>query len=202
MDFIIIHEMFCFYKMKIYKDWKIVKKRMYEERMKSSNDFVSSSKLISFLIVAEDHRYYHHIGFDLISIIRALLKNIYCKKREGASTIDQQLVRVLTNDYSITISRKFKEIFLAIMLDKNYDKNSIALIYLNLAYYGTDYQNLDAILRKFNLNKKQMIDDDICAEIIARLKYPEPHCYSETRHSQIENRKKYILYLHSNARRL
>lgn len=42
----------------------------------------SAEKLINFLIVAEDHRYKYHIGFDLIAIFRSILKYIFMIKKK------------------------------------------------------------------------------------------------------------------------
>lgn len=182
--------------MRIIKDWNIIKKRLADEQNKIEDEIKFPSKLIDFLILAEDHRYYRHIGFDIISIIRAIFKNTFFHKHEGASTIEQQLVRVIINDYRPTFFRKLKEILLAILLNKIADKKDIALIYLNIAYYGTDYQDLNSIMNKYGLKKSDSIQDDICSEIIARLKYPEPHKTSIKRITQIQNRKQYILRLY------
>ncbi|WP_349825405.1 transglycosylase domain-containing protein [Bacteroides ovatus] len=45
----------------------------------------------------------YHIGFDIIAIIRACFKLLISNKKEGASTIEQQLIRVVTNDYRYTL---------------------------------------------------------------------------------------------------
>ena len=156
----------------------------------------SADRLINFLIVAEDHRYKYHIGFDFIAIFRALIKNLIYNTHEGASTIEQQLVRVIINDYRHTLSRKIKEIILAGYVRIVLDKRHLALIYLNIAYYGTKYQSLDAILNKYNLTKEDMIDNYICAKIVARLKYPEPLNYSPYREAQIEKRVNHIMFLY------
>jgi penicillin-binding protein 1A len=52
--------------------------------------------LIAHLISGEDHRFYNHIGFDPIAILRAIYKRIDAGKIEGASTIEQQYVRTCT----------------------------------------------------------------------------------------------------------
>ena len=179
--------------MSLEKDWNIIKAKLALEIAQIENDFICADKLIDFLIQAEDHRYRHHLGFDTISIIRALYKNLFKGAKEGASTIEQQLVRVLTSDYERSIGRKCKEIILATRLKKIATKREIALVYLNIAYYGTDYQNLDSILQKYNLCKKDEIPDEICAEIVARLKYPEPHSMGIKRIKQIQIRSKYVL---------
>jgi membrane carboxypeptidase/penicillin-binding protein len=179
--------------MSIRKDWNIIKIRLPFEIEQIEENFICGDKLIDFLIQAEDHRYRIHCGFDIIAICRALYKRLICRTREGASTIEQQLVRVLTYHYEYSFTRKLKEIILATMLKSIASKKEIALVYLNIAYYGTDFQNLDAILLKYGLNKNSRITDKTCAEIVARLKYPEPHSIKGKRLSQIKIRTQYIL---------
>ena len=179
--------------MSIRKDWNIIKARLPLEIGQIEKDFNSANKLVEFLIQAEDHRYKNHLGFDIVAIFRAIYKNVFKGTKEGASTIEQQLVRVLTSDYERSISRKCKEIVLATILKTIASKKEIALVYLNIAYYGTEYQNLDSILQKYGFNKQDNIPDKICAEIVARLKYPEPRSISIKRKKQIKMRTEYIL---------
>ena len=188
------------------KDWNKLKEIISNETIKIEiiKDDVSINKLIDYLISAEDHRYKYHVGFDIIAIIRAFRNRILYKKQEGASTIEQQLVRTIIGKYEKSLSRKLREICLAFALKLFIDKKTIALTYLNIAYYGTDFKGLDKILKKFNLKKGDYINDNICAEIVSRLKYPESTKMS-TRLKLIENRKKYLLKLyekHSNYKLL
>ena len=175
------------------EEYKILKSRLENEITQLEPDRVCYKKLIAYLVVAEDHRYYNHPGFDFIGICRAFCRNLFQGKHEGASTIEQQLVRVLTEDYQYSYYRKFKEIYLATMLSRLADKDTLAATYLSIANYGTDYQRLSSILNKYGKNVHQELTDDICAEIVARLKYPEPRRLNERRKRQIENRKQYIL---------
>jgi membrane peptidoglycan carboxypeptidase len=153
------------------------------------------AKLVGYLVVAEDHRFFNHPGYDIIGICRAIYKDIFKGKREGASTIEQQLVRVLTEDYRFCFSRKIKEIYLAAMLHRLADKYTLASAYLYFANYGTDFQGLNRILQKFDVKLEPDLDDVVCAEIVARLKYPEPRRYNPERMAQIENRRNHILKL-------
>lgn len=179
----------------------MIKAQLPLEIVQIEKDFVSANKLVEFLIQAEDHRYKKHLGFDIVAIFRAVYKNIFKGAKEGASTIEQQLVRVLTSDYERSIRRKCKEIVLATRLKTIASKKEIALVYLNIAYYGTKYQNLDSILRKYGLNKQDTIPDKICAEIVARLKYPEPRSINIKRIKQIEMRTEYILRRYNSKRK-
>lgn len=179
-------------------DFDIIKQKVNNER-NSINKYLglaNLNKLIDFLIVGEDRRFYNHKGFDIIAIIRAIRNRIFYDKKEGASTIEQQLVRVLTNQYNRTVKRKIKEIILATKLKEILSKKEIALLYLKLAYFGTEKQGLQNMLLSLNLNLNDELSDIVCASIIARLKYPEPKLKSEKKILQINKRTEYILKIY------
>jgi penicillin-binding protein 1B len=86
---------------------------------------------------AEDTRFNEHHGLDYRGIIRAIYSDLLHKGAyQGGSTITQQLAKnyFLTPDR--TISRKLKEMMLAIVMETKYDKNEILEIYLNEIYFG------------------------------------------------------------------
>ncbi|WP_301703214.1 transglycosylase domain-containing protein [uncultured Muribaculum sp.] len=156
----------------------------------------SGKMLLDLLVLGEDHRNRYHIGFDIIAITRAIYRRVTTGLKEGASTIEQQLVRVITADYSMTFSRKLKEILLAVIIRMKFDRQQLAISYLDIAYYGTEYPSLDAILAGFGLSSDADIDLKVCASIIARLKYPEPRVMSESNNYQIERRTSHLLKLY------
>ena len=105
-------------------------------------------------------------------------------------------MRVLIEDYRYSIQRKIKEIYLATKLKRFADKYTLAAAYLDIANYGTDLSGLKSVLDRFGVSLQQEIDDEICAEVVARLKYPEPRRYNAHRMEQIELRKRHILRLY------
>lgn len=177
-------------------DYNKICRRLLPElnKLKGSQDCYQ--KLVVFLVLGEDHRYYKHIGFDIIGICRAIFRDLFYGKREGASTIEQQMVRVLTEDYRFNILRKVKEIYLATKLKRFADKYTLAAAYLDIANYGTDLYGLVSVLNRFGVSLQHEIDDEICAEVVTRLKYPEPRRYNALRMEQIELRKKHLLRLY------
>ena len=178
------------------KDYLKMTQRLQLELEKLKTKPERYQKLVAFLVVGEDHRYYKHIGFDVIGICRAIYRDVFKGKREGASTIEQQLVRVLTEDYRFSFQRKVKEIYLATKLKRFADKYTLAAAYLDIANYGTDLSGLTSVLDRLGVSLQQEIDDEICAEVVARLKYPEPRQYNAHRMEQIQLRKKHILRLY------
>ena len=89
-------------------------------------------------ISSEDKRFLKHNGIDLVSISRALFKNIRSGfVKEGGSTITQQVSRLLFLNNDLSFQRKIKEIFISLILELRYDKNQILKLYLNNIYLGS-----------------------------------------------------------------
>ena len=88
-------------------------------------------------VSVEDKRFFTHGGVDLLRVGAAALHNFTSgSKKEGASTITQQLVKNthLTGDK--TYKRKINEMLLARELERNYSKQEILEMYLNTIYFG------------------------------------------------------------------
>jgi penicillin-binding protein 1A len=88
-------------------------------------------------IAAEDDRFYEHPGVDWQGLVRALAANVAAGGlREGGGTITMQLARntVLTSER--TFRRKLKEVFLALRLEREFDKREILTLYLNRIFLG------------------------------------------------------------------
>lgn len=161
--------------------------KLSKKNLKS--DIIIPIKFNELIILAEDKRFYFHFGFDIHGIFRAFIHNVFFKKFEGASTITQQLVRTITQAKEPSIKRKVKEIILATQLKKIYIKKEIITHYLLIAYYGTNLNGLKDVVKKYNKNIENLNETEI-AEIIARLKYPEP---SNGKNKKIILRRNYIL---------
>lgn len=97
-------------------------------------------RVIHAFLAAEDKNFYEHHGVDFFSILRAAvfdLSHLGSNRRPiGASTITQQVAKnfLLTNE--VSISRKAKEILLALRIDKALPKDRILELYLNEIYLG------------------------------------------------------------------
>ena len=94
--------------------------------------------LVDAFIASEDRRFYEHSGVDYRGIARALLTNLQQRETvEGASTITQQLARIVFLDQERSYQRKLKEALMAIQLEKSLTKEQIVERYLNLVYLGS-----------------------------------------------------------------
>lgn len=95
------------------------------------------SNLKEALIATEDKNFYHHIGFDPLALVRSTLSNIKAGRVvQGASTITQQLARILFLSSEKTMDRKVKELIIAYRLEKSLPKDKILEMYLNNVYLG------------------------------------------------------------------
>lgn len=110
-------------------------------------------KHVQFAVIAiEDHRFYEHNGFDIKGMTRAFFKNLFAGRiTGGGSTITQQLTKNALLSPEKTYKRKVEELFLAVEIEKNYDKNDILQMYLNQVYFGNNAWGIDrAASRYFN----------------------------------------------------
>ena len=89
------------------------------------------------VIAVEDQRYMRHWGVDPIRIVAALYADIrQGRYAQGASTITQQLAKMVFLTPEKTITRKIKEILLSLKIESMYTKTEILELYLNKAYFG------------------------------------------------------------------
>ncbi len=95
-------------------------------------------RLVQAFIASEDRRFYQHHGVDFQGIFRATLSNIHAKGVvEGASTITQQLARLVFLNQERTVWRKVREMALAQKIEQKLSKKQILERYLNLVYLGS-----------------------------------------------------------------
>ncbi|MCW8869071.1 MAG: PBP1A family penicillin-binding protein, partial [Proteobacteria bacterium] len=88
-------------------------------------------------IAAEDANFYDHHGFDIKGIMRAVWQIITTgEKQSGGSTITQQLTRNVFLSLDQTWSRKIKELFLSVKLERTISKDEILELYLNKILLG------------------------------------------------------------------
>ena len=93
--------------------------------------------LTAAILAAEDNRYYDHHGLDPRGIARALWINLrYGGVRQGGSTITQQLAKNYFLTPEKTLTRKVREMFLALTMEFMFKKDEILEIYLNEIYMG------------------------------------------------------------------
>ncbi|WP_297889553.1 PBP1A family penicillin-binding protein [Sulfurihydrogenibium sp.] len=147
--------------------------KIYNELYVQKRYYVPISKIPDYVkkafIATEDKTFYSNPGIDVFGILRAAIKNIIkMGAAEGGSTISQQLAKNLFLTPEKSISRKIKEIVLAIRLNKVYSKDKILEMYLNQIYLGQGSYGVEAAARTYF--GKSISQVDLCeAAVLAGL---------------------------------
>ena len=95
-------------------------------------------QLVKALIATEDKNFYKHEGYDLVGLARSMVANVLAGHVvQGASTITQQLSRILFLSNEKTFTRKIKELQVAAQIEKTISKDKILEMYLNNVYLGS-----------------------------------------------------------------
>ncbi len=90
------------------------------------------------LISTEDKNFYRHNGYDILGLARSSVQNVLAGHVvQGASTITQQLARILFLSNERTFTRKIKELVIAARIEKTISKDQILEMYLNNVYLGS-----------------------------------------------------------------
>jgi penicillin-binding protein 1A len=94
--------------------------------------------VVRAFVSGEDNTFFEHSGVDFVSILRAAWKNLLAggEKRQGGSTITQQMVKGLLLTPERTYRRKVREMILARDVERHFTKQEILYLYLNQIYFG------------------------------------------------------------------
>ncbi len=138
-----------------------IKTTVYDARGRILHEFFKENRslvplqqiprnLVNATLSTEDRNFYHHWGVDLWGVGRAAVNNVlHMRGTQGGSTITQQLARNLFLTHERTITRKLKEIALAIEIERNYTKDQILELYFNQIYFGEGAYGVDAAAKTF-----------------------------------------------------
>lgn len=109
-----------------------------------------SPYLLEGFVAVEDHRFYEHRGVDLKRTVKAAINYIFGGERLfGASTITQQLIKNVSGDNEVTLSRKLAEILRAVHLERLYSKDEILEVYLNIIPMGENIYGVGMAAREY-----------------------------------------------------
>ncbi|MBA2353846.1 MAG: PBP1A family penicillin-binding protein [Acidobacteria bacterium] len=115
-----------------------------EQRIEVPLDKIART-MLQAVISVEDQRFYQHNGVDVVRIGAAVLANARTGERsQGGSTITQQLARQSFLTRQKTYSRKIKEAFAALLIERTYSKDEILALYLNKVYFGDGFHGVEA----------------------------------------------------------
>ncbi len=149
--------------------------------------------MIDAQVAIEDKRFWEHNGVDWYRTGGAIFSLATGGSQYGGSTITQQLIKNITNDNDVSITRKLREIFRAMKMEDEYTKDDIIEAYLNIVNYGAGCRGVQSAADiYFN---KNIADCSIaeCAAIAGITQNPvalNPLDYPENN----KTRREYILY--------
>lgn len=164
-------------------------------------------------VYGEDARFYEHGGVDIQSVMRALVGNLASGEVEsGGSTITMQLIKNINVEAAnrltdeeekkkayaeatrTTIDRKLKEMKLAIGLEKEYDKQTILLNYLNIAHFGGVTYGIEAAAQRYFGITSAELNPAQAASLIAMVQAPNARSLDkEENYQRNQVRRDYIL---------
>ena len=140
------------------------------------------------VVSVEDSRFYKHSGIDIVALIRATFANLKEKDFvQGGSTISQQFAKNLLFSHKQSLSRKIAELFATYNIEKNYEKDEILELYINVIYYGDGYYNIrEATLGYFG--KEPMDLSDYEATLLAGIPNA-PSIYAPTKNLELAQKR-------------
>jgi membrane peptidoglycan carboxypeptidase len=181
-----------------------------ENRISVDFDDISPN-MIRAAIDTEDPRFYEHAGVDWVSFGRAVLTNLTkAGKGPGGSTITMQFVKnnlleaavlsgdeeaiAMQTDSAHALQRKFQEVRLALALEQSYSKEDILAGYLNLSFFGTNINGVEAASEYYFGIKAKDLNVPQAAMLTAMLKGAEDYRPDvEDNKERALNRRNYVI---------
>lgn len=179
-------------------DGKLLDNYFIERRVWLPYDSIPSD-FFNALISVEDRDFYSHWGINASRICKAALKNVlFMNIKGGASTITQQLSRGLFYNMEQTMSRKIKEAFTAIQIERTYTKQEILELYANTVSFGKGAYGIKVAAQVYFNKTAQELTLAECAFLVGLLQRPEKYNGSKGMEYAV-NRRNYVLYLMEDA---
>lgn len=139
--------------------------------------------MINAMVSVEDRRFYMHPGVDPIGITRSAWVRVQRGHwAQGGSTITQQIARNIFLTNTRTFGRKFREMILAMAMERKFSKQDILELYLNRVYFGGGAYGIDAASRRFFGHPADKLSLEEAAIIAGLVKAPSN--YSPTADAQ------------------
>lgn len=153
---------------------------LYSKENRIWVDYDQIPKVMKDSIVAiEDKRFWDHKGVDWKRTLGAVanLFNMFSSSNVsyGGSTITQQLIKNVTGDNDVSLTRKAKEIFRALNLEKKYSKTEILTAYLNVVNFGSGCNGVQSAANLYFGKNIQDCDIAECAAIAGITQNPSAY---------------------------
>lgn len=150
--------------------------------------------LVNALVATEDARYFDHSGIDARGTLRAVA---FLGAKGGASTITQQLARQLfvgvrSNNKFEAVTQKIKEWVIATRLERNYTKEEIVAMYLNIYDFGYSADGIRSAARIYFGKEPHQLKTEESAVLVGMLK--NSSYYNPLRREElVKNRRNTVL---------
>lgn len=154
-------------------------------------DYGPPDVAVRCLILAEDRRFYFHLGVDPIGILRATWMCVIERRLQGASTIEAQLFRTISGRRNITLRRKLQEAVAATLISLMRNKREIAATYLHSAHFGFKSPGLEAAAEKLGFETNRLSLFQAC-DLISRLKRPSARSIDEPTNALLKARSLWL----------
>lgn len=175
-------------------DGKLLDHYFIEKRVWVPYDSIPRA-FVDALVSVEDRDFFDHWGIKISRIIKAGLKNVlFMDIKGGASTITQQLSRGLFFNMDQTFSRKIREAFTAIQIEKTYTKEEILEMYANTVAFGRGAYGIQVAAQVYFNKPAYELSLSECAFLVGLLQRPEKYNGSKGYNLAID-RRNYVLYL-------
>ena len=135
--------------------------------------------LISALVASEDSRFYSHNGVDPRALARSVVGIITGNPSGGGSTLTMQVAKNISFAGEDAYSRKFKEILLALQIERELSKEQILELYLNQIFFGISAYGISAATTQYYNKPPQELSLAEMAMLVAIL--PAPNSYNPLR---------------------
>ena len=144
-----------------------------EERRELTSLLEIPQHMKDALIAREDRIFFEHNGFSIKAIARAFIGVFTRKSLGGGSTLTQQIAGTLYCDRTkMKFSRKLKELWWAIQMERRYSKNEILELYLNHVYFGGGTYGLNAASKYYFGHDARKITPAESAILVIQLSNP------------------------------
>lgn len=153
-----------------------------------------SPYILDATLAAEDADFYVHEGIDPFGMIRSVLINLTSSSLQGGSTLTQQVAKTALLTQDRTLTRKIKDVVLALQIERAYTKDQILQMYLNEVPYGGTTWGVEAASKTYfgkSANELNLAEAALLAGLPQRPSYYSPFTNPEA----AINRQKYVLKL-------
>ncbi|WP_428771414.1 PBP1A family penicillin-binding protein [Treponema sp. HNW] len=150
--------------------------------------------VIDALITREDNIFFKHAGFSLKAITRAVIGQLMRRSLGGGSTLTQQIAGTLYLDRTeISVTRKIKELWWAIQMERRYSKQEILELYLNKVYLGGGTYGINAASKYYFGHSARELTPAEAAILVIQLSNPGHYNPFEYPNRAMD-RQKYVLH--------